>query len=100
MVRIGTIFGAITRPTKEGTSIALPALLDDCTEAVVKFRDTSALDVALIAAAQVVEHYEITCYRALKAWAEHLQIQEAVDLIDEFLGEEEKTAEAANRTGR
>jgi hypothetical protein len=39
--------------------------------------------VALIAAAQVVEHYEITCYRALKAWAEHLQIQEAVDLIDE-----------------
>jgi len=78
----------------------LPALLDDCTEAVVKFRDTSALDVALIAAAQVVEHYEITCYRALKAWAEHLQIQEAVDLIDEFLGEEEKTAEAANRTGR
>jgi ferritin-like metal-binding protein YciE len=63
--------------------MALPAFLDDCTEAVVKFRDTSALDVALIAAAQVVEHYEITCYRALKAWAEHLQIQEAVDLIDE-----------------
>jgi ferritin-like metal-binding protein YciE len=94
MVRIGTIFGAINRPTKEGASVALPALLDECTEAVVNFRESSALDVALIAAAQVVEHYEITCYRALKAWAEHLQIQGAVDLIDESLGEEEKAAEA------
>jgi len=94
MFRIGTIFGAINRPTKEGVSIALTALLDECTEAIANFRDTSALDVALIAAAQVVEHYEITCYRTLKAWAEDLQIQEAVELIDESLGEEEKTAAA------
>src|SRR5262245_9450969 len=77
---------------RKGASIALTALLDECMEAVVKFRNTSVLDVALIAAAQVVEHYEITCYRTLRSWAEDLQIQEAVDLIDETLGEEEKAA--------
>jgi ferritin-like metal-binding protein YciE len=63
-------------------------------EAAVKFKNSSALDAALIAGAQAIEHHEIACYGALKAWAEQLGMKEAVALIDETLTEEKNTDEA------
>src|SRR5712671_4972149 len=51
MSRLGTIFGLIDRSAKEEASIALTALLDECMEAAVKFKNSSALDAALIAGA-------------------------------------------------
>jgi ferritin-like metal-binding protein YciE len=47
MSRLGTIFGLIDRSAKEEASIALTALLDECMEAAVKFKNSSALDAAL-----------------------------------------------------
>src|SRR3979411_2676152 len=63
-------------------------------EAAVKFKNSSALDAALIAGAQAIEHHEIACYGTLKAWAEQLGMKEAVALIDETLTEEKNTDEA------
>jgi rubrerythrin len=48
----------------------------------------------LLAAAQAVEHYEISRYGTLKAWAEKLGMTEAAELLDETLEEEKKTDEA------
>lgn len=48
-------------------------------------------DAGLIAAAQKVEHYEIASYGSLKSWAELLEENEAVDLLDETLEEEKNT---------
>ena len=48
---------------------------------------------ALIAAAQAVEHYEITRYGTLLAWAKQLGLSEAEGLIQETLIEEENTDE-------
>jgi ferritin-like metal-binding protein YciE len=45
----------------------------------------------LIAAAQSVEHYEITRYGTLKSWAEQLGHRDAIRLIDETLAEEKNT---------
>jgi ferritin-like metal-binding protein YciE len=54
--------------------------------------DTSVRDAALIAAAQVAEHYEIAEYGTLKAWARVLGKTEALQLIEWTL-EDEKNAD-------
>jgi ferritin-like metal-binding protein YciE len=59
-----------------------------------EFRGSPALDAGLIASAQAVEHYEISRYGTLKAWAEQLGLNEAASLLDETLQEEKKTDEA------
>lgn len=53
-----------------------------------------ALDAGLIAAAQAVEHYEISRYGTLKAWASKLNMANAEKLLDQTLAEEKKTDES------
>jgi ferritin-like metal-binding protein YciE len=52
-----------------------------------------ALDAGLLAAAQAVEHYEISRYGTLKCWASELGYKDAVKLLDATL-KEEKTTDA------
>jgi ferritin-like metal-binding protein YciE len=47
------------------------------------------LDAALIAAAQAVEHYEMTRYGSLIAWAKQLGRNDCVSLLQQNLDEEE-----------
>ena len=47
----------------------------------------------MLAAAQAVEHYEISRYGTLNAWAEKLGLTDAVSLLDETLLEEKATNE-------
>jgi len=49
------------------------------------------LGAALIASAQAVEHYEITRYGTLIAWAEQLERPEIVSILQETLDEEYAT---------
>ena len=58
-----------------------------------QFQGGEALDAGLIAAAQAVEHYEITRYGTLLAWAKQLGLSEAEGLLQETLIEEENTDE-------
>jgi ferritin-like metal-binding protein YciE len=48
----------------------------------------------LLAAAQAVEHYEISRYGTLIAWAEELSLDDAVTLLEETLEEEKATDQA------
>lgn len=50
-------------------------------------------DAALIASAQKVEHYEIATYGSLHSWARLLGEDDAADLLEETLDEEEATDE-------
>ena len=59
-----------------------------------EYKGTPALDAGLIAAAQAVEHYEITRYGTLKRWADVLGMADAAKLLDATLQEEAKTDEA------
>jgi ferritin-like metal-binding protein YciE len=52
--------------------------------------DATVIDAALIAAAQRVEHYEIAGYGTAKTLADHLDLGEAKDLLDDTLDEEGK----------
>jgi ferritin-like metal-binding protein YciE len=50
-----------------------------------------AIDAGLLAAAQAVEHYEISRYGTLKTWAAELGLKDAVKLLDATLKEEKNT---------
>ncbi|GEO14021.1 ferritin-like domain-containing protein [Microvirga aerophila] len=70
---------------------AIQGIIEEGQEILEEFRDGEALDAGLIAAAQAVEHYEITRYGTLLAWAKQLGLSEAEGLIQETLVEEENT---------
>ncbi len=62
-----------------------------------EFKGTPALDAGLLAAAQAVEHYEISRYGTLVAWARELGLKDAVTLLEQTLAEESKTDEALTK---
>jgi ferritin-like metal-binding protein YciE len=59
-----------------------------------EYKGCEALDAGMLAAAQAVEHYEISRYGTLKQWASQLGMKEAVRLLDETLQQERKTDES------
>jgi ferritin-like metal-binding protein YciE len=69
----------------------IQGIIEEGQEILQKFSGGEALDAGLIAAAQAVEHYEITRYGTLLAWAKQLGLSEAEGLIQETLIEEENT---------
>ena len=72
---------------------AIQGIIEEGHEIIQEFKGGEALDAGLIAAAQAVEHYEITRYGTLLAWAKQLGLSEAEELIQETLVEEENTDE-------
>ncbi len=92
--RLEQVFALIEQPAKGKTCDAINGILDEGKEIMTEFKGSPALDAGLLAAAQAVEHYEISRYGTLKTWADQLGLTEAVDLLDETLEEEKKTDEA------
>ncbi|MFZ1688021.1 MAG: ferritin-like domain-containing protein [Flavobacteriales bacterium] len=90
--RIEQMFEAIGKPAKAKKCPAIDGILEEGKEIMEEFADDAALDAGLVSAAQKVEHYEITSYGSMKAWAEQLGLEDLVSLIDETL-EEEKAAD-------
>ena len=72
------------------TCKAMQGLLREGDEVMGAQGDGAALDAALIAAAQRVEHYEIAGYGTAKTLADQLGYDRAEELLDETLGEEAK----------
>lgn len=70
---------------------ALEGLSKEAEEIVEAFPTGAARDAGLIAAAQAVEHYEISRYGSLRAWAIQLGMDDAAGLFAETLAEEEST---------
>ena len=62
-----------------------------------EYEGSPALDAGLLAAAQAVEHYEMSRYGTLRTWAEELGLTDAVALLEATL-KEEKATDAALTT--
>src|SRR6476469_5544906 len=67
---------------------AIDGIIDEAQEIAGEIGDKRVLDAALIAAAQAVEHYEITRYGTLIAWAEELGKEPMAKLLTTTLNEE------------
>jgi ferritin-like metal-binding protein YciE len=72
---------------------ATVGLLEEGDEIAAEFKGSPAIDAALIAAAQKVEHYEIASYGCLREWAGLLGNDQAAQLLEEILGEEKAADE-------
>jgi ferritin-like metal-binding protein YciE len=70
---------------------AIDGILKEANEVAGEVEKKSVLDAALIAAAQAVEHYEMTRYGTLIAWAKELGRQDCVNLLEQTLKEEKAT---------
>src|SRR5689334_1824003 len=89
--RLEQIFELIGKPARGKKCDAIEGILDEGKEIMEEYEDMPALDAGLLAAAQAVEHYEISRYGTLKTWAGKLGMKDAVKLLDETLAEEKKT---------
>ena len=89
--RLNQIFEAMGRPARGKTCEAIVGIIDEAKEFMDEFKGEAALDAALAASAQTVEHYEIARYGTLKSWARDLGMNDAVKLLDDTLQEEIKT---------
>ena len=91
--RLEKIFELIDKPARAKTCDAIQGILDEGKEIMEEYKGSEALDAGMVAAAQAVEHYEISRYGTLKQWAQQLGMKDAVRLLDETLQEEKKTDE-------
>ena len=91
--RLQQVFDIIGKPARGKTCDAIEGILAEGDEIAEEYKGTAAVDAGLLAAAQAVEHYEITRYGTLKRWATVLGMDEAVRLLDETLQEESQTDE-------
>ncbi|MFO1208462.1 MAG: ferritin-like domain-containing protein [Amaricoccus sp.] len=70
------------------TCEAIDGILEEGKEIMAEAEAPDALDAGMIAAAQAVEHYEITRYGTLIAWANQLGRPEAAKLLRTNLEQE------------
>jgi len=63
-------------------------LIKEADESASEIDDKAILDAAIVANSQAVEHYEISCYGTLIAWAEELGHDDVVRLLTTNLNEE------------
>jgi len=91
--RLERIFEMSNQKPKAKTCHAILGLVEESEEVMKDFKGSDALDAGLLASAQAVEHYEISRYGTLKAWAEQHGMHEVARLLDATL-EEEKRADA------
>jgi len=89
--RLEKIFDLMEVPAKGKKCPGIEGIIEEGKEIMDEFKGSAALDAGLVAAAQSVEHYEISRYGTLKTWAEELGLPQAVKLIDQTLQEEKKT---------
>ena len=89
--RLEQVFGAIDAKPQGKTCHAILGIVEEGEEIAKEYKGSPALDAGLLAAAQAVEHYEISRYGTLKTWANELGLSGAVGLLDQTLAEEKKT---------
>ena len=81
---------------KGGHCDAMEGLINEGEEIIKSKAASPVKDSALIAAAQRVEHYEISAYGTVRNYAEKLGFEEAIELIEATLKEEKETDSKLN----
>jgi ferritin-like metal-binding protein YciE len=69
---------------------AMDGILAEAKDMMEEVEDAEVRDAGLVAAAQSIEHYEISRYGTLAAWAQQLGMKNAPKLLQQTLEEEKK----------
>lgn len=90
--RIEKIFSEMDGSPRGKKCVGMEGLIKEGDEAM-KSTEKDAMDAALIAAAQKVEHYEISSYGTARSWAQRMGHDKAARILQETLDEESRTNE-------
>ena len=86
--RLEEVFGKIGNTPKGVNCPAIDGIIEEADDVAAEIDDKEVLDAALAAAAQAVEHYEITRYGTLIAWSKQLNRDDCAQILEETLKEE------------
>jgi ferritin-like metal-binding protein YciE len=89
--RLEQVFQMLGKTPKQVDCPAIDGIIEEAEEVSGEISDKNVLDAALVASAQAVEHYEITKYGTLIAWAKQLGRDDAARLLHQTLSEEMAT---------
>ena len=95
--RIERIFTEMGGSPRGKKCVGMEGLIEEGNELLKEDVEPDVLDAGLIAAAQKVEHYEISGYGTARAWAERLGYDKAARLLQESLDEESMANEKLNQ---
>ena len=97
VTRLEQVFEKIGRSPKGVDCPAIDGLIKEADEVAGEVDDKKVLDAAIIGSAQAVEHYEISRYGTLIAWAKELDHNNVVRLLNANLSEEKAADKKLNR---
>jgi ferritin-like metal-binding protein YciE len=86
--RLEQVFEMVGEKPKATKCPAIEGILEEANDLISDIKDPDTRDAGMIAAAQAVEHYEITRYGTLVSWAELLGMQDAAKVLGQTLKEE------------
>ena len=89
--RLEQAFDILGKKAQGADCPAIDGILKEANEVAGEVEKKSVLDAALIAAAQAVEHYEMTRYGTLISWAKQLGRNDVATLLNQTLDEERAT---------
>jgi ferritin-like metal-binding protein YciE len=89
--RLEQVFEMHGETPKAVTCPAIDGIIEEANEVMSDASDPEVLDAAALAAAQAVEHYEITRYGTLIAWARQLGRSDCANVLQQNLDEEKAT---------
>jgi ferritin-like metal-binding protein YciE len=89
--RLEQVFKIFGKKPQAKKCEAIMGITKEGAEIMADYKGMPALDAGLAAAAQAVEHYEMSRYGTLKTWAQELGMPEAAALLDATLKEEKAT---------
>jgi ferritin-like metal-binding protein YciE len=86
--RLDKVFAKLGQPSKGTDCPAIDGLIKEADATAGEIDDKAVLDAAIVANSQAIEHYEISRYGTLIAWAEQLGHDDVVRLLTTNLNEE------------
>ena len=89
--RLDEAFRMLGQEPKGTTCPAIDGIISEARELISDCGDPDVCDAAMIAAAQAVEHYEITRYGTLVAWAKVIKRNDVAKILNMNLNEEKAT---------
>ena len=79
--RLEEVFELLGKRASGKKCPAIDGIIEEAEEVMKEAKDDTIRDAAMLAAAQSVEHYEISRYGTLVAWAEKMEMTDAAELL-------------------
>jgi ferritin-like metal-binding protein YciE len=93
VMKVETLLRQATDDVSTVPCKVIGALTTEASDVIKDVTDPSVRDIAIIGAAQQVEHHEIAVYGTLRTWAELLDLEDDADVLESILREEKNADE-------